>query len=408
MEKTKIGKNFITVVFAFLTVAVLATAPVAATDSVGSAADWEKYVMNHGDSHSDVDIILSEDIVLTNVLCAENKYLKNVKINGNNHKITLNLNDTASDNVALISRVENGTVEITNLTVEGSAVMKHLAGKNRAAGLIAYVKGGNCSFKNVSVNNINIVSGGSVGGFIGYATSGAIIKFETCEVNRSHIKASTNYYAGGFIGWEDNSCIVKIIDSLVLNSDISAEKVTAGGFVGCAAGEDLVVSKCKVSDCEIYSACGQTGGVVGFLESNLEMENVTIINTKILTTAAPPLTNGSYLSAKTDKFIGVGGLVGEMNGDEYTLTATGTTITTSIIASNRENVNYIIGCPSTPILNGVIVSKDTKLEQEITQERNPELYDKKTAPKVAKTPFPLSSLLAGLGIVGLLIRQRKI
>ena len=408
MEKTKIGKSLITAVLVFLTVAVIAAAPAAATDTVASSVDWETFVINQSDSHGDVDIVLTADITLNNVIVAEDKYLKNVKINGNGHKITLNMLDTASDNVAFIGCVANGNVEISNLTVEGSVVMKDLAGKNRAAALIAYAKGGTYTFKNITLNDMNIVSGGSVGGFIGYATNDAVISIENCAINRSLIKASANYYCGGYVGWVDNGTTVTITNSSITSSWIRAEKVAAGGFVGCAAGELLTVSGCTITNCEIYGAYGQTGGIVGFLESNLVVDNDTITDTTILSTAVPSLSNGSYRSAETTKFIGVGGIAGEKNGDEYTVTASGTAINSSTIASNREIVNYIIGYPSTGTLNGITVSADTKLMPEISPELNPDIYVGKTVPTVAQTPFPLAGLLAGLGIAGLLfIRKRK-
>ncbi len=408
MEKTKIVKSLITGVLVLLTVAVLAAAPAAAADTVASSVDWENFVIKQGDSHGDVDIILSADITLDNALVAEDKYLKNVKINGNGHKITLKMNETAADNVALIGCVENGNVEISDLTVEGAVVMKDLAGKNRAAAIIAYAKGGNYSFTNVNIEGMKIVSGGSVGGFIGYATKDAVISINSCTVNKSLIKASANYYSGGFIGCVEDGCDITILKSALTNSWVRAEKVAAGGFVGCAAGKLLNVHGCTVADSEIYGAFGQTGGIVGFLNSDLNVDYVGIYNSTILTTAAPALTAGaSYRSAETVKFIGVGGLVGEKNGDQFTLTATETSIESTTIASNREIVNYIVGYPNLGTMNGVSVSADTKLMPEISAELNPDLYEGKTVPTVVSTPFPLVGILAGLGIAGLLFARKR-
>lgn len=410
MMKTK--KYFVPAILALLLAAFLVIAPVAAADSVSNAADWQKYVVDKASEHQDIDVVLTNDIVLGITAGSESSYLTNVKIDGNGHTITLNLADNQVDNVGLLGYVKDGKVSITNLTLKGKIVMQEKAGKNRAAALIGYANGGTYTLDKVNLAGMDVSYGGTVGGLIGYADNGATISMTDCSITLSTIATTSGYFVGGFTGWLKEGTTVSFKNCSMTSSYISGSKVPAGGFIGCLAGSALI-SDCTITKSEIYSAFGQNGGLVGYLEGKLVVENTKITESTVISTGVPAKNQGASTRAVvTDKNVGVGGFIGEISTEtdkdgiaKASLSVTGSEISNSYIYSNRgDMLHEVVGNPETTV-PGVTLTDNVVME--ISKETNPLLYEGKAEPTSVSTPLPLLGILAGLGVAGLIARKRK-
>jgi len=412
MMKTK--KYLIPAVCCLLLAAFLVIAPVAATDSVSSHADWQKYVVEKAANHEDVDVVLTSDIALNDTAGTESGYLKNVKINGNGHTITLNLTEGIVDNVALLGYIKDGHVEVSDLKLSGTISMKENEGKNRAAALIGYANGGEYILNKVELNGMNISYGGTVGGLIGYAGNEAIVSMNGCNIKNSKIATTNGYFAGGFLGWGADGTTCSFKDCTMETSYVSGSKVPSGGIAGCLAGTNDI-SGCSISGkSEIYSAYGQTGGLVGYLAGILSVHDTKIADSTIIATGVPAQKQGASTRAVvTNKNIGVGGFIGEMATPDKdgipqsSLTATSSSITSCQILSNRgDQLGEVVGngYPGTTV-PGVTLTGNTV--KEINQNDNPAYYVGHATPKAVSTPLPLLGILAGLAIAGLIARKRK-
>jgi len=404
----KIKKYFLPAVLALALAAFLLVAPVAATDSISSSTDWQTYVLDKAANHEDIDVVLTNDITLNAVAGTESGFLKNVKINGDGHTITLNLTEGSIDNVALLGYVKEGTVEISNLTVSGKITMKDKAGKNRAAALIGYANRADCIFNNVKLENLNLSYGGTVGGFVGYAGNGTTIEAKDCSINKSTIATSAGYFAGGFIGWAPKTSTVTLTNCSITDSHVAASKVPSGGFAGCAAGYSFTISGCSISGSEIYGAFGQTGGLVGYLETDLTVQNTTIKDSTVISTGVPALKSGVATRAVvTDKDVGVGGFVGEMVPETSTLYISDSSISNCKILSNRgDMLGEVVGNGlDGETVSGVTLSGNTVME--INEVDNPDYYVGKATPTKVSTPLPLLGILAGLGLAGFIAVRKS-
>ena len=163
--------------------------------------------------------------------------------------------------------------------------------------------------KNVTVNNPFIVGKSYVGGIVGCAYTGTV---ENCHVT-GEIDIEGYYMVGGITGHG----YAKIVDCSVIGdpdwdysyigaeyyeSDLEGDNV--GGIIGHRAElSGVVISGCEVANVEI-TGTRKVGGIVGCAFQNSTIEDCSVSNVVIETTAT-----ADYASTKANSMC-IGGIVG--------------------------------------------------------------------------------------------------
>lgn len=243
---------------------------------------------------------------------------------GNNHKVSgLMINRTSTDYVGLFGHLSGAT--ITNLTIEGSAVM----GASKVGGFCGYASG--ATITNCNLTLTNGVEGTSyVGGFVGQSLHSNYSSFnvETSVGSQSFLggfvgsveggtfsngevvgeRTNNNDYAGGFAGKMNGAELseIKVVGDISGNDYI-------GGFIGCCSTATL--TQCSIES--NVSGRQYVSGVVGALENTTSSFNYCFHKGTI--TATGDYTGGVVGISK-------GGCIeemescshfGDMNGQNY-------------------------------------------------------------------------------------------
>lgn len=174
---------------------------------------------------------------------------------------------------------------ISNLTINGN--------ENEYNGLFAYIGADGC-VKNLSLEDVKLSGGGSVGGIAGYS-GGAI---SGCTVNGEFIDNGYNVYRiGGIAGYVEGTlenCNTVLDVTISINNEISDFEI--GGIAGYAEGTFTDISS-QINFTIDSSGTISAGGLFGYLKGVASESN-----------------SAGSLNITANQISKVGGLIGELLG----------------------------------------------------------------------------------------------
>lgn len=291
-----------------------------------------------------------------------------------NINVTSNIAGTGTYVGGLIGN-SNGELEINDITITGNVT----SNGNYVGGLVGGLVGG------INTDNITIegnVNGSSyVGGLVGSQTAGT-------DSNATNINYHGDIrgvgYVGSMFGNNANTEEDLYLDTLIINSTITATGSNVGGIVGYSSG-DLSIKNTNLTT-TVTSNNTNVGGIVGYylrtIDQNSVFEDIDATITQIKGTNN---TGGlfGYMSNNIDGLIkinnvelngtltgaaNVGGVAGRIENKNGGTEITGVILTLPI-TSTGDYVGNIAGYLSNSS-TGIVTIKDNTLNQGITSSRN--------------------------------------
>ncbi|AJC91541.1 filamentous hemagglutinin N-terminal domain-containing protein [Campylobacter subantarcticus] len=199
--------------------------------------------------------------------------LKNINIDTTDTKVT-----TKPQYVGIFGYANKATFKNINVDYMGGGIK---ANGNRVyvGGFIGESNGygGDSTFTNISLSNIDNISGSQVGGFIGDTSNGAT--FSNISLNGiKNIKGS--YYAGGFIGDSYGGTFSNI--SLKNITSISSSKGSVGGFIAYAdvssKFDNIILDDIDKIEIIYKNSTSYVGGFAGYSDNGVKFTNISLNN----------------------------------------------------------------------------------------------------------------------------------
>ena len=235
------------------------------------------------------------------------------EFDGNNHTVTLNINDTTQNRVGLF-RVANGAT-IQNVIVEGNVTGSHavggIAGEARGGTTITNVE----NYASITANNDR------AGGVVGLMNTATIIN----ATNKGTVETLTQSHTGGIVGqaWAGS-----IISDVTNYASITGGRGNVGGIAGLLCRTTVTNA---TNNGAVIGAINNIGGIAG------GMQNSAVVSDSIST--------GNITGE-----LRVGGIVG-------TLTASSSVIDSKVsadaIIQGDENTGGVAGSMSSSTINYV-------------------------------------------------------
>ncbi len=233
-------------------------------------------------------------------------------------------------------------ISANNLTVTAN-------GNNYAGGLIGFASGMVAIGDDSTLKTVSVASTyGDAGGLIGKTQYGVVATIQNFKVTGDLTVAGYNT-AGGFVG-KANGGSLTIKNTELNKATVTSEKSNAAGLVAATDNTTVTIKSTMINDRLKVKGYYETGGFIGAMSGNLEIEASSVLDASIASTNSKAgglvgKTGGSNVTVKRVKIIGentevrgyntTGGLFGRLEAQKVTIS--NAAVSAFIYASQKDN-----------------------------------------------------------------------